>query len=54
MQIGFVDFSKEEGNRILATLKLLGTQTTRNKFGIGIIRDTNADILKQVLDIRHF
>lgn len=27
MQIGFIDFSKEERNKILATLKLLGTQT---------------------------
>ncbi len=27
MQIGFIDFSKEERNKVLATLKLLGTQT---------------------------
>lgn len=45
MQIGFIDFSKEERNKILATLKLLGTQTALDELGIGIIRDAYADIL---------
>lgn len=45
MQIGFIDFSKEERNKILATLKLLGTQTALDELGIGVIRDAYADIL---------
>ena len=39
MQIGFIDFSKEERNKILATLKLLGTQTALDELGIGVIRE---------------
>lgn len=45
LQIGFIDFSKEERNKILATLKLLGTQTALDELGIGVIRDAYADIL---------
>ncbi|MDY0292912.1 MAG: DUF6361 family protein [Desulfuromonadaceae bacterium] len=45
MQIGFIDFSKEDRNKILATLKLLGTQTALDELGIGVIRDAYADIL---------
>lgn len=45
MQIGFIDFSKEERNKILATLKLLGTQTALDELGIGVIRDAYADLL---------
>jgi len=45
MQIGWVDFSKEERNKVLATLKLLGTQTALDELGIGVVRDAYADIL---------
>lgn len=45
MQIGFIDFSKDERNKILATLKLLGAQTALDELGIGVIRDAYADIL---------
>jgi hypothetical protein len=45
MQIGFIDFSRDERNKILATLKLLGTQTALDELGIGVIRDAYADIL---------
>jgi hypothetical protein len=45
MQIGFVDFSKEERNKVLATLKLLSTQTALDELGIGTIRDAYSDIL---------
>ncbi|MTK09599.1 MAG: hypothetical protein F8N38_21235 [Hungatella sp.] len=45
MQIGFIDFSKEERNKILATLKLIGEQTALDELGIGVIRDAYADIL---------
>lgn len=45
MQIGFIDFSKEERDKILATLKLLGTQTALDELGIGVVRDAYADIL---------
>lgn len=45
MHIGFIDFSKDERNKILATLKLLGAQTALDELGIGVIRDAYADIL---------
>lgn len=45
MQLGFIDFSKEERNKVLATLKLLGDRTALDELGIGIIRDAFADIL---------
>ena len=45
MEIGFVDFSKEERNKVLLTLRLLGTPTALDELGIGVIRDAFADIL---------
>ena len=45
MEIGFIDFSKEERNKILSTLKLLGEQNALDELGIGVIRDAYADIL---------
>ncbi len=45
MQIGFIDFSKEERNKVLAALKLLGTPTALDELGIGSIRDAYSDIL---------
>lgn len=45
MQIGFIDFSKEERSKILSTLKLLGEQTALDELGIGVIRDAYADLL---------
>jgi len=45
MQIGFIDFSKEERNKVLATLRLLGSQTALDELGIGVIRDAYSDIL---------
>lgn len=45
MQIGFIDFSKDERNKVLATLRLLGTQEALDELGIGAVRDAYADIL---------
>jgi len=45
MQIGWIDFSTEERNKVLATLKLLGTQTALDELGMGVVRDAYADIL---------
>ncbi len=45
MEIGFIDYSHEERNRILSTLKLLGDQTALDELGIGVVRDAYADIL---------
>lgn len=45
MEIGFIDYSKEERNKILSTLKLLGEQTALDELGIGVLRDAYADIL---------
>ncbi len=45
MKIGFIDFSKDERNKILATLSLLGEPNAIDELGIGSIRDAYADIL---------
>ncbi|MDR0863288.1 MAG: DUF6361 family protein [Oscillospiraceae bacterium] len=45
MQLGFIDFSRDERNKILATLDLLGEHTALDELGIGTIRDAYADIL---------
>lgn len=45
MQIGFIDFSKDERNKVLSTLKLLGDHTALDELGIGVIRDFYADVL---------
>ena len=45
MQIGFIDFSQGERNRILSTLRLLGDQTALDELGIGSVRDAYADLL---------
>ena len=45
MQIGFIDYSHDERNKILSTLKLLGDQTALDELGIGVVRDAYADLL---------
>ena len=45
MQIGFIDYSHEERNKILSTLKLLGDQTALDELGIGVVRDAYSDLL---------
>lgn len=45
MRIGFIDYSHEERNRILSTLKMPGDQTALDELGVGVIRDAYADIL---------
>lgn len=45
MEIGFIDFSQGERNRILSTLRLLGDQTALDELGIGSVRDAYADLL---------
>lgn len=45
MQIGFIDFSVEERNKVLSTLRLLGEQTALDELGIGVLRDFYADQL---------
>lgn len=37
MEIGFIDFSQGERNRILSTLRLLCDQTALGELGIGIV-----------------
>ena len=45
MQLGWIDFSKEERNKIMQTLKLLEESTAVDELGIGVIRDGYSDIL---------
>jgi len=45
MQLGWIDFSRNERNKIIQTLKLLEESTALDELGIGVIRDGYADIL---------
>ena len=45
MRIGFIDYSREERNRILSTLKLLEERSALDELGIGVVRDAYADKL---------
>ena len=45
MEIGFIDYSREERDTILATLKMLGDREALDELGIGAVRDAYADIL---------
>ncbi len=45
MQIGWVDFSKNERNKIVSILRLLGTQTALDELGIGTVRDAFSDLM---------
>ena len=45
MRIGFIDYSREERNTILSTLKTLGDHTALDELGVGVVRDAYSDIL---------
>ena len=45
MELGWIDFSREERNKVMATLDLLSTTTALDELGIGTLRDRYADIL---------
>ena len=45
MKIGFIDYSREERNKILSVLSRLNKQGTLDELGIGVVRDAYADIL---------
>lgn len=45
MQIGWIDFSKEQRSKVLSVLKLLSEPGAVDELGIGIIRDGFANIL---------
>lgn len=45
MQLGWIDFSRNERNKIMQTLKMLEKSTALDELGIGVIRDRYADIL---------
>ena len=45
IKIGFIDYSREERNRILSTLKMLEERSALDELGIGVVRDAYADKL---------
>ncbi|RFZ77822.1 hypothetical protein DS742_16350 [Lacrimispora amygdalina] len=45
MQLGWIDFSRSERNKIIQTLKMLEESTALDELGIGVVRDGYADIL---------
>lgn len=45
MQLGWIDFSREERNKIVSLIRLLGTSTAMDELGIGTVRDSFSDAL---------
>lgn len=45
MQLGWIDYSKNERNKITSILRLLGTQTAIDELGIGSVRDGFSNLL---------
>lgn len=45
MQLGWIDYSNDERNKITSILRLLGTQAALDELGIGTIRDGFSDLL---------
>ena len=45
MQIGWIDYSKDERSKILSILTQLGTQEALDELGIGSVRDAFSDML---------
>lgn len=45
MQIGWIDFSKEERNKVVSILRLLGTQSALDELGVGTVRDGFSDLM---------
>lgn len=44
-QIGWVDYSREERNKIINIIRLLGDQEALDELGIGVVRDAFSDML---------
>ena len=45
MQVGWIDYSKDERNKIVAILNALGSHEALNELGIGSVRDAFSDML---------
>lgn len=45
MQLGWVDYSNEERNKVVSILRMLGVQTALDEIGVGTVRDSFADKL---------
>ena len=55
MQLGWVDYSRQERETIKELLKMLGDSSSLDELGVGIVRDTISDLLypgKSVLHTR--
>ena len=44
MQIGWIDFSKSDRDKVLGVIQLFAEQTAMDELGIGTVRDAFANI----------
>ena len=44
LQLGWIDFSKEQRNKVLSVINLLSEPGAVDELGVGIIRDAFSDI----------
>lgn len=53
MQLGWVDYSREERETIKELLKVLGESGSLDELGVGIVRDSISDLLYQGTSVLH-
>ncbi|MCH5256187.1 MAG: hypothetical protein J1D87_02795 [Lachnospiraceae bacterium] len=53
MQLGWVDYSRQERETIKELLKLLGESTSLDELGVGIVRDSISDLLYPGTSVLH-
>lgn len=53
MQLGWVDYSREERETIKELLKVLGESGSLDELGVGIVRDSISDLLYPGTSVLH-
>ena len=51
MQLGWVDYSRQERETIKELLKVLGDSASLDELGVGIVRDTISDLLYRRMSV---
>ena len=53
MQLGWVDYSRQERETIKELLKVLGESSSLDELGVGIVRDSISDLLYPGTSVLH-
>ena len=53
MQLGWIDYSRQERDTIRELLKILGEPSSVDELGVGIVRDSISDLLYPGTSVLH-